>query len=211
MKLPVIWPVPPVIGERMTGAEMTLPSSTMAKGRPTFSVVTCPNFWPPRRLKRKVTSGSPVCWSKLCCASTRSSPSTMTRFCTWIVPPPFCIGRVSTSFGGSPGSATRRNSSLAVWPMISLSLVVSCKPRHLDQHAVDALLLDHRLLGAHRVDAAVQHLDRLRHGVAHLVGDRGVGQRELDAGVGLGSRRACARCRAPNAPPIGWLSACSRS
>ena len=46
------------------------------------------------------------------------------------------------------------------------------KPGHLDQHAVDALLLDHGLLGAHGVDAAVQHLDRLRHRVAHLVGDR---------------------------------------
>ena len=32
----------------------------MANGRPTFSVVTCPNFCPPRRLKRKVTSGSPL-------------------------------------------------------------------------------------------------------------------------------------------------------
>ena len=128
LKLPVIWPVPPVIGERMTGAEITLPSSTMAKGRPTFSDVTWPNLCPPRRLKRKLTSGSPVCWSKLCCASTRSSPSTMTRFCTWIVPPPFCIGSVSTSFGGSPGSATRRNSSLAVWPIMFLSAVVSWLP-----------------------------------------------------------------------------------
>ena len=52
----------------------------------------------------------------------------MTRFCTWIVPPPFCIGSVSNSFGGSPGSATRRNSSLAVWPIIFLRTVVSWLP-----------------------------------------------------------------------------------
>jgi hypothetical protein len=59
------------------------------------------------------------------------------------------------------------------------------KSRHLDQHPVQALLRDHGLLGAHRVDASVQHLDRLRDGVPHLVGDGRVGERQLDTAVGL--------------------------
>ena len=59
------------------------------------------------------------------------------------------------------------------------------KPGHLDQHPARALLGDFGLLRAHRVDAAVQDLDRLRHGVAHLVGDGGVGQGQLNPAVGL--------------------------
>ncbi len=39
VKLPEIWPEPPVIGSRMTGAEITSLSSTMANGSPTFSDV----------------------------------------------------------------------------------------------------------------------------------------------------------------------------
>src|SRR5581483_11577293 len=39
VKLPEICPCPPVIGSRITGAEITSLSSTMAKGCPTFSVV----------------------------------------------------------------------------------------------------------------------------------------------------------------------------
>ena len=39
VKLPVIWPDPPVIAERITGAETTSLSSTIAMRRPTFSEV----------------------------------------------------------------------------------------------------------------------------------------------------------------------------
>ena len=39
VKLPLIWPEPPRIGSRITGAEITLSSSTMANGRPTWSLV----------------------------------------------------------------------------------------------------------------------------------------------------------------------------
>ena len=35
VKLPVIWPCPPVIGSLMDGAEMTVPSRTMANCSPT--------------------------------------------------------------------------------------------------------------------------------------------------------------------------------
>ena len=54
VKLPLICPVPPRIGSRMTGAEITLSSSTMAKGRPTFSWVTLPKRLAPAASKRKV-------------------------------------------------------------------------------------------------------------------------------------------------------------
>ena len=60
VKSPEICPVPPRIGSWMTGAEMTLPSSTMANGRPTFSDVTSPNRRAPEELNRKVTIGSLV-------------------------------------------------------------------------------------------------------------------------------------------------------
>ena len=39
VKLPEIWPAPPVMGDWIVGAEITLLSSTMASGRPRFSVV----------------------------------------------------------------------------------------------------------------------------------------------------------------------------
>src|SRR5271166_5989982 len=64
------------------------------------------------------------------------------------------------------------------------------KPGHLDQHAVDALLLDHRFLGAHRVDATIEHFDRLRHGVAHFIAYRRISQGQLDSRVGLGHLEA---------------------
>ena len=74
VKLPLIWPEPPRIGCRMTGAEITTLSRMMANGRPTFLVVTWPNFCAPPPVRRKFTTGSLVCWSKPACASARSSP-----------------------------------------------------------------------------------------------------------------------------------------
>ena len=65
--------------------------------------------------------------------------------------------------------------------------------RHLDQDAVGALLLDVGFLGAGAVEAAVEHFDRLGDGMADLFGDRRVGQLELDravAGVGNVERMA---------------------
>ena len=60
VKLPLIWPEPPRIGSRMTGAETTLPSRMMAKGRPTFSCVALAKRLAPVASKRKVTIGSLV-------------------------------------------------------------------------------------------------------------------------------------------------------
>ena len=80
VKLPEIWPEPPVIGSRITGAEITLLSSTIAKGCPTFSEVACANLREPDVLNWKLTIGSPVRWSKPGCASVRSPPETSTCF-----------------------------------------------------------------------------------------------------------------------------------
>ncbi len=80
VKLPEIWLEPPMIGSRMTGAEITSLSRTMANSRPTFSVVACAHRRAPEALKRMLTTGSLVRWSKPGCASTRSSPDTTTRF-----------------------------------------------------------------------------------------------------------------------------------
>ena len=60
VKLPEIWPVPPRMGSRITGAESTSLSSTMAKGRPTFSWVARPNLLAPAPVNLKLTTGSPV-------------------------------------------------------------------------------------------------------------------------------------------------------
>ena len=76
VKLPEIWPEPPRIGSRMTGADITLLSSTIANGRPTFSWVAWANLRAPLVLKRNDTIGSLVRWSKPAWASVRSPPST---------------------------------------------------------------------------------------------------------------------------------------
>ena len=78
-KLPLIWPLPPRIGSRMTGAETTSSSRTMANGRPTLAWVASANLFPPAVLKRKVTTGSPVRPSKPGCASSSCSPVTIAR------------------------------------------------------------------------------------------------------------------------------------
>ena len=61
-----------------------------------------------------------------------------------------------------------------------MSLLVSCKTRHLDENTVVALALDIRLRGAERIDAAAQHFDRLLDGAADLAFDARLGHRELD-------------------------------
>ncbi len=57
------------------------------------------------------------------------------------------------------------------------------KARHFDQDPVIPLLLDVGLLGAGAVEAAVQHFDRLGHGVADLFGGGGFRQQQLHRAV----------------------------
>ena len=70
------------MGSRITGAEITLLSSTMANGKPTFSDVAWANLRAPLVLNLNETTGSPERWSKLACASVRSPPETRTCFLT---------------------------------------------------------------------------------------------------------------------------------
>ena len=186
VKLPVIWPVPPVIGERMTGAEITLPSSTMANGRPTFSDVTWPNFCAAAQIEAESDVGLA---GLLVEALLRVDQILAVDHDALLH-----RDRPAALLHRQGLDLVRRIAGIGDEPEVELGGLADdllelrrvLKARHLDQHAVGALLLDDRLLGAHRVDAAVQHLDRLRHRVAHLVGDRGVGQRQLHAAVGFG-------------------------
>ncbi len=58
-KFPSMMPRPPRMALRMTGAVMTLLSSTTAKRLPTFSRVMSPNFSAPSVLNWNSTTGSP--------------------------------------------------------------------------------------------------------------------------------------------------------
>ena len=81
VKLPEICPCPPVIGSWMTGAEITLLSSTIAKGCLTCSVVAWANLREPDVLNLNDTIGSPpLRWSNPGWASVRSPPETSTCF-----------------------------------------------------------------------------------------------------------------------------------
>ena len=71
---------PPRIGSRMTGALITLSSSTMANGLPTFSRVTSPKRRAPTESNRKLTTGSPSL--ERAAARRSGSPPTMTRLRT---------------------------------------------------------------------------------------------------------------------------------
>ena len=61
VKLPLIWPEPPVIGCWMTGAVITWLSSTMAKRLPTFFEVISPKVMAPRVSNWKLTTEREVC------------------------------------------------------------------------------------------------------------------------------------------------------
>ena len=73
-------PLPPRIGSRITGALITLLSSTIAKGLPTFSRVASPKRRAPAASNLKLTTGW-LSW-KVACASVSVSPPTMTRLRT---------------------------------------------------------------------------------------------------------------------------------
>ncbi|MNL58013.1 hypothetical protein D3C87_1816130 [compost metagenome] len=63
VKLPLIWPEPPVIGCWITGAVMTVLSRTMAKRWPTLAEVISPKVMAPRVSNLKLTTGMPRCES----------------------------------------------------------------------------------------------------------------------------------------------------
>ena len=149
---PLIWPEPPRIGSRITGALMTFPSSTMAKGRPTLLRVTSPKRLAPTESKRKETTGCPVRESKVGWASTSRSPETRTRLRTtyWIGCPAESISD-SSSRSSEPGdrrparasatealASTMRNTIFAVRPSRRFDAVGVVDARELHQDSVRA-------------------------------------------------------------------------
>src|SRR5690242_21074545 len=76
----------------------------MANGLPTFCCVASANLRAPLELKRKLTTGSLVRWSKPGWASTRSPPDTSTRFSIRYFSPPWPL-RISESGGGRVSTA----------------------------------------------------------------------------------------------------------
>ena len=179
VKLPEICPAPPGIGSRMTGAEITLLSSTIANGLPTFCWVASANLRAPVELKRKLTIGSPLRWSKPGCASIRSPPETSTRFSMRY----FCAALAVENF--RIRRRMRRQRLLRRHRQVDHAEIELrglaenllqprrvLQARHLHQNAVGALALDRRLDQAELVDAALDDLDRLIDGLADALGDR---------------------------------------
>ena len=137
VKLPDIWPLPPVIGSRICGAEITLSSRMIANRRPTFCCVAWPKRCAPLLSKRKETTGSLVCWSNEACASTRFSPETMTRSSMtkgsggssveYMIEVP-AGGRPLIASSTGIDWSTIWKVSLAVCPRMSLRRCGSCRP-----------------------------------------------------------------------------------
>ncbi len=171
VKLPLIWPRPPVIGSRITGALITLSSSTMANGW--FDVGPRDIGEAPRadRVEGEVRPPTrrSAGWSR---RARRSGRRRRRR--------PACAPRSSAS--GCPASAgnrrpaaarrrpsalaassTKRNVMCAVLPSSCLIRSGSPMPGKLHDDAVVALLGDLRVEHAGLVDAPAHDLDRLLH------------------------------------------------
>src|SRR3990170_1855077 len=146
VKLPLMMPLPPRMASRITGAEMILSSSTMAKRRPTFFEVASPNLRAPSESNLKEITGRPP-WSKLCCASTRFSPATSALF--------------SMHSADSARPLHHMERELCFRADQPLQLFDVRDARHLHDDAVLALAHDGRLARAGFIDAAANHLDRL--------------------------------------------------
>jgi hypothetical protein len=93
-----------VMRELMRGADTILPSSTIARPRPTLAPVASPNSLEPSAVSRNWTTGSPN-WPREGLAFLRSRPVITRRFCSaqndWLI--------------------SRPDSSRTSWDMISTS------------------------------------------------------------------------------------------
>ena len=184
VKLPVIWPWPPMIGSDDPGAEITLLSSTMAKRWPTFSVVTWPKRWAPGPLRRNSTTGVVGLLVEALLGvgqharrrPRRALDHDEARRLAWSLrraaPRRPAARRWSASCGAARVSSTIWKVSLAVWPIDVLQLLRIALAGRLDGDPVGALLADVGLLGAQEVDPAADDLDRLGDGVAASCCDR---------------------------------------
>ena len=123
--------MPPRIGSRITGAEITFVVEHDGERLARRSAASLrANLRAPIELKRKLTIGSPVRWSKPGCASIKIAAGDEDALLDEIVSLPFSRLRGSSESGGSlvghrllaPSSdwSSMRKSSLAVLPMSSL-------------------------------------------------------------------------------------------
>ncbi len=218
VKPPLMMPDPPRIGSRITGAQITLLSSTMANGLPTFALVASAKRRAPTASKRNDTTGW-LSW-KLGWASTSVSPVTITRRWTRY------IGRLAVRRGlvGRHQLVARRRAPALrlLGRMVGvdqlegqlggladqlLDALGIAHARQLDQDAVLALALDGRLAHAGLVDAPAHDLDRLVDGGRGAVAQRLLGEVERDMVARSPARwcrdRGCAPPRAPCRDPRG--------
>ena len=195
VKLPEICPEPPRIGSRITGAEITSLSSTMANGLPTFSCVTCGEFARAAGVEAErndrlagalVEAGLRV--GEIAARHQHALLDQIGRLRLARAVQQIVLRRhaaLHRLFRRRPVS-TMRKSSLAVLPSNCLSRVGILQAGDLHQDAVGALALDQRLDGAEFVDAPLDDLDRLIDRLANALDDRRVGEREPDQPAGLG-------------------------
>ena len=193
MKRPEIWPEPPVIGDWMRGAEITLLSSTMASGRPTILR---------RRLAEALGAADVEAEvdDRLVGAAVEGGlgvdeiaalddDAALDRHALAALRPATAACRRRPR----PAAPSRRNSSFAVSPRMLLEALRVLQARHLDEDAVGALALDVRLGRAERVDAAADDLDGLVDGAADALVDAGFRIGELDQAVRRARRSSMSR------------------
>ena len=185
VKLPEIWPEPPRIGSRITGAEITSLSSTMAKGLPTFSCVACANLRAPRGVEAeghdRLAGALVEAGLRIGQVAARDQHALVDQ-----------VGRPARLLGAVQKFVIRRHAALqrllrrarnVDHAEIELGGLAEqflepgrvLQARHLHQDAVGALALDQRLDGAEFVDAPLDDLDRLVDRLAHALDDRRVG------------------------------------
>ena len=156
----------------MTGALITLLSSTMAKRLADILAVASPNRARADRIELEADDRLVVVEARPARRpGPRRRPSRASARHTRRPGAAALVraGRISSPGGSRPRRAstaidaqsTSWNVSLAVWPSSSLTRSGSVDAGQLDQDAVLALALDRRLLGAGLVDAAADDLDRL--------------------------------------------------
>ena len=181
VKLPEMMPLPPMIGSRITGALITLLSSTMANGLPTFSRVASAKRRAPDRVEfeaddRLVVAGRwagrrSACRRRPSPAGARHRPGRRRGGHGRLGRQELVAGRQPAAPASSAEALTSTswNVSFAVLPSSDFDALGIVDPGQLDEDAVIAFALDGRLLGAGLVDAAADDLDRL---VDRLAGAR---------------------------------------
>ena len=174
-----------MIGSWMTGAEITLLSSTIAKGCLTFSVVACANLREPDVLNLKLTIGSPAALIEtgLGIGQIAAGHQHLLLDDVGLAGRFSALGSNSESAGTRPrGGLIRRHGQIdhAEFHLGGLAEQFLqpgriLQARHLHQDTVEPLALDQRLDRAEFVDATLDDLDRLLDRLPDTFGDRACG------------------------------------